>query len=112
VALLLPLCAIPALLVLVELAVDHGLYRWHYRRQRNAGRPVTFAFGAEALDWSVGDMSGRIAWTAVRRLRDDGSRLYVHVDPVTAVAVPRGDLDDAARAERVRIARTGAGIPA
>ena len=77
-----------------ELVFDHTFYRWHYRRQRNAGRPIRFVLADDALTWTVEGMEGRIDWAAVRRILATETVLIAYVDDTAGIPVPRGSLSD------------------
>lgn len=96
---------LPAVLFMpvADVLILNTLYRWSYRRQRNADALIGFDIGPQGVDWRVEGMAGHIDWATVVRFIASDRRMILYVDRINGLTMPRGDLDEAAWAGRVAL---------
>lgn len=91
------------ILPITELLFDQTFHRWHYLKQRNSGRKISFAFTEDGMEWTVDGMAGRFGWSTVRRVISSSTRILIYIDDTAGIAVPIGGLSaaDFSRLRRV-----------
>jgi hypothetical protein len=94
--------AMAVLIALVDLLFDRVLYRLAYRRLSTAGADITLDFEDDAIAWRAAEMSGRLPWSAVKRVVEMPEALVLFIGKIEGMVVPRRAFSEASAYDKVR----------
>lgn len=91
-----------ALIALVDLVFDRFLYRLAYRRLSTAGADIALDFQDDAIAWRAAEMSGRLPWSAVKRVVEMPEAIVLFIGKIEGMVVPRRAFGEASAYDKVK----------
>ena len=79
---------VPLLMLLTDVVIEHGVYRWYFNRLAGAGKAVTLTLTPEGLDWMLDTSHGTNAWGSFVARVVTPDHLFLFISKLEAFTLP------------------------